>query len=133
LREVCRIEQRFNDVTYSIRIAPPKPINAHIDRLRPFEGDLPANWADYVNREERNSLSSKLGTANAKIETTVGSGNTRGHTTNQPPVAAAELTSKRGATRGHTTLLPLDDATESPVECGVTHGLALTEPPNATA
>jgi hypothetical protein len=39
------VEKRFTDVTYSIRTAPrARPIIAHIDRLRKFEGEGPEIW-----------------------------------------------------------------------------------------
>jgi transposase InsO family protein len=42
---ICYVEKRFTDVTYSIRTAPrAKPIIAHIDRLRKFEGEVPEVW-----------------------------------------------------------------------------------------
>jgi len=45
LSEICYVEKRFTDVTYSIRTAPrAKPIIAHIDRLRKFEGEVPEIW-----------------------------------------------------------------------------------------
>jgi hypothetical protein len=45
LCSVCRVEARFNDVLYSIRTSPrAKPILAHIDRLRRYEGDVPEAW-----------------------------------------------------------------------------------------
>jgi len=45
LSEICYVEKRFTDVTYSIRTTPrAKPIIAHIDRLRKFEGEVPEIW-----------------------------------------------------------------------------------------
>jgi hypothetical protein len=45
LCEICYVEKRFTDVTYSIRTAPrARPIIAHIDRLRKFEGEVPEIW-----------------------------------------------------------------------------------------
>jgi hypothetical protein len=42
LCEICYVEKRFTDVTYSIRTAPDaRPIIAHIDRLRKVEGQVP--------------------------------------------------------------------------------------------
>ena len=56
LCQVCRIVQRFNDVTYSIQLTPrSKPFIAHIDRLRPFEGELPAIWRTEVEHTRRNT------------------------------------------------------------------------------
>jgi hypothetical protein len=43
LCQVCRIVQRFNDVTYSIQLTlRSKPFIAHVDRLRPFDGEIPS-------------------------------------------------------------------------------------------
>ena len=42
---ICRVENRMNDVLYSIRTSPrAKLILAHIDRLRRYEGDVPSIW-----------------------------------------------------------------------------------------
>lgn len=41
----CRVERRLNDVTYCIQLSPrAKPFIAHVDRLRPLEGDPPPPW-----------------------------------------------------------------------------------------
>ena len=47
-RRLCRIgriEKRFNDVLYSIKLSPRSaPILVHIDRLRRYEGEPPEQW-----------------------------------------------------------------------------------------
>jgi hypothetical protein len=45
LCSIFKVENRFNDVLYSVRTSPrAKPILAHIDRLRMYDGDLPDVW-----------------------------------------------------------------------------------------
>ena len=54
-RRLCKLVQivrRLNDVLYCIRSSPrAPPIIAHIDRLRPFDGEPPASWASVINRK----------------------------------------------------------------------------------
>ena len=53
-RRLCKLVQivrRLNDVLYCIRSSPrAPPIIAHIDRLRPFDGEPPTSWASVINR-----------------------------------------------------------------------------------
>ena len=46
-----------------------RPMVAHIDRLRPFEGDLPANWKAYGGCVEHTSTSAELSTADTGVAT----------------------------------------------------------------
>jgi hypothetical protein len=47
-RRLCtiyRVEERLNDVLYRLKVSPrSRPLVAHIDRLRAFEGEPPAVW-----------------------------------------------------------------------------------------
>jgi predicted aspartyl protease len=68
---ICKVENRKNDVLYSIRTSPrAKLILAHIDRLRRYESDVPNMWkcapnvvngsAQIVCREDAASNDSKI-------------------------------------------------------------------------
>jgi transposase InsO family protein len=80
LCSICRVESRFNDILYSIRTTPrAKPILAHIDRLRRYEGEIPDVWKN----------SSKLARSTAEKEgnqrSQLGSDESASKVVNEPP------------------------------------------------
>jgi hypothetical protein len=80
LCSICRVESRFNDILYSIRTTPrAKPILAHIDRLRRYEGEIPDVWKN--SSKLARSTAEKEG--NQRIQ--LGSDESASKVVNEPP------------------------------------------------